>query len=313
MAKNLSDLPGLGPVGISKLNEAGIYDLMSLAVLSPLELSQIAGITELKARKLIIQAREALDMGFMTAKSFEKERARVIRLSTGSKEFDEILGGGIESGVIVEVAGMFGTGKSQLAHQLAATLSLNEHVGKKPYAVFIDTEGTFRLERIRQIAKAHDLDPEEVLNRIIIARAYNSSHQMMLVEQVDELISKENKNVKLVIVDSLTAHFRAEYCGRQVLALRQQKLNQHTHTLMRLATKCNLCVFVTNQVMMRPDTFYGDPVLPIGGNILGHNASFRILLRRGPKGTRVAKLYDSPNLPEKEARFKITDKGIEDV
>ena len=179
--------------------------------------------------------------------------------------------------------------------------------------VYIDTENTFRPERIRQIAEANGLDPEKVLEHIKVAKAYNSDHQMLLAEKVEDLITKEKLPVKLLIVDSLTAHFRAEFVGRGTLAERQQKLNKHMHTLLKIADVHNVVVYVTNQVMAKPDVFFGDPTEAIGGNIVAHNSTFRIYLRKGRKDTRVAKLVDSPSLPDNETVFRITEKGIEDA
>ena len=150
------------------------------------------------------------------------------------------------------------------------------------------------------------------MKNIKIARAFNSDHQMLVAEKVEDLI-KEGLPIKLIIVDSLTAHFRADFVGRGTLSERQQKLNKHMHVLMKLAAQYNICVYVTNQVMSRPDVFFGDPTAAIGGNIVGHNSQTRIYLRKGKKGSRVAKLIDSPHLPDSECVFMVTDKGIEDL
>jgi DNA repair protein RadA len=179
-------------------------------------------------------------------------------------------------------------------------------------AVYIDTENTFRPERIIQMAKGKGLDPDQVLKNIKVARAFNSDHQMLLAEKVSDLITKGNK-VKVLIVDSLTSHFRAEFVGRGTLADRQQKLNKHMHTLAKVAGSHNVCVYVTNQVMAKPDQFFGDPTEAIGGHIVAHNSTFRLYLRKGKKNTRVAKLVDSPNLPDGEAVFMIDESGLIDV
>ena len=130
------------------------------------------------------------------------------------------------------------------------------------------------------------------------------------LRKVEELI-KGGLNVKLVIVDSLTAHFRAEFVGRGTLADRQQKLNKHMHILAKLADMYNLTVYVTNQVMAKPDTFFGDPTEAIGGNIVGHNSTFRIYLRKGKKGSRVAKLVDAPNIADGECAFFVKEDRLE--
>jgi DNA repair protein RadA len=306
------DLPGVGAATAEKLTESGYNDLLSIAVASPGELVEVAGVGEAVARKMINFARNSLDMGFESGDELLRKRENIIKITTGSKNFDRLLGGGFETGGISECFGEFGASKSQIAHVLAVTVQLpKEKGGADGGAIFIDGESTFRPERIIQIAKAAGMDPQQVLKKIKVARAFNSDHQMLLAEKTEELI-KEN-NIKLIIVDSLTSHFRADFTGRGQLADRQQKLNKHMHTLMKLAQKYNICIYVTNQVMSRPDVFFGDPTAAIGGNIVGHNSQTRVYLRKGKKGTRVAKLIDSPHLPDGEAAFMVTEDGLKDV
>jgi len=310
----IEDLPGVGAATATKLKETGYTDLMSIAVASPGELVDAAGVGESTARKMIQFARNSLEMGFESGIDLLKRRAIVNKITTGSKAINQLLGGGVETGAITETYGTYGSSKTQIAHQLAVTTQLSrEKGGAGGVVVYIDTENTFRPERIQQIAKAQGIDPEEALKNIRVARAYNSDHQILLAEKVDDLIKKHNLKVKLVVVDSLTAHFRAEFIGRGTLADRQQKINRHMHTLMKLADTHNLAVYVTNQVMAKPDMFFGDPTEAIGGHIVGHNSTFRIYLRKGKKGTRVAKLVDSPHLPEGECAFLVTDQGLKDV
>jgi len=183
----------------------------------------------------------------------------------------------------------------------------------KAKVAYIDTERTFRPERIKQMAKGAGLDEDKVLKNILVAKAINSSHQMLLAEKLVEMMEKDKANFQLVVVDSLTAHFRAEFIGRGTLADRQQRINKHMHVLARLADNHNACVFVTNQVMAKPDQFFGDPTEAIGGHIVGHNSTFRVFLRRGAKGTRVAKLVDSPNLPDAQCQFNVLEEGLRDV
>ena len=305
----IEELPGVGAATAEKLILAGFDTSLAIAVATPGELVTTAGVSEAVARKMIQSARENLDMGFQSGEDLMKKRQKVIRLTTGSKNFDALVGGGFETGAIVECFGQYGSSKTQIAHALAVNCQIDDPTA---VAVYIDSENTFRPERIRQFAEGKKLDPDKVLKNIRVARAFNSDHQMLLAERVENLI-KEGLNVKVVILDSLTAHFRAEFIGRGTLAERQQKLNKHMHVLSKMADMYNLCVYVTNQVMSRPDVFFGDPTEAIGGHIVGHNSTFRIYLRRGKKGTRVAKLVDAPNLPESECVFQITEKGVEDV
>ncbi|HII66095.1 TPA: DNA repair and recombination protein RadA [Candidatus Woesearchaeota archaeon] len=307
---DITDLPGVGGATAEKLASLGYDNLMSIAVASPSDLVDAAGMSEAVARKIIQAARESLDMGFSSGDELMAKRDRVIKISTGVRDFDRIVGGGFETGSITECFGQYGSGKTQVAHQLVVNLFASDPTA---VTVYIDTENTFRPERIIQIAEAEGMDPKEVLQNIKVARAFNSDHQMLLGEKVEDLIKKQNLNVKLVVVDSLTAHFRAEYIGRGTLAERQQKINRHMRDLSRLGFLNNVCVYVTNQVMSRPDMFFGDPTAAIGGHIVGHASTFRIYLRKGKKGTRVAKLIDSPSLPEGEATFSVETGGLKDV
>ncbi len=200
---------------------------------------------------------------------------------------------------------------TQLCHQLAVNCARPvEDGGLDAHTIIIDTEQTFRPERITQMSEALDLDPEAVLKRIHVARAFNSHHQMLLAEKAFE--KAHEIPVRLLIVDSLTAHFRAEYVGRGALAERQQMLNKHMHDLLRFGDVHNAVIAVTNQVAAKPDAFFGDPTRPIGGHIVGHTATFRIYLRKSKGGKRIARLIDSPNLPEAEAVFQVSEAGISD-
>ena len=314
MEMQIEDLPGIGAATAEKLKDAGYHDLMSIAVATPGELAESVGMGEASARKVINASRNNLDMGFVSGEDLLKKREEIIRVSTGSNAFDTMLKGGFESGGITECYGQFGSGKSALAHQLVINaLFLDEENNPTASAVWIDSENTFRPERIKEICENRGLDPIKILQSIKVVRAFNSDHQMMCAEKIEDLIQKDGLNVKMIIVDSLMTHFRSEFIGRGTLSNRQQKINKHMHVLMKMADQYNLAVYVTNQVMARPDTFFGDPTAAIGGNIVGHNSQTRIYLRRGKKGTRVAKLVDSPYLPDGEAIFQITDKGIEDV
>jgi len=309
----LNDLPGIGPSSIAKLEAAGIYDLMGLAVMTPPGLSELAGVGEAVARKAIQAARKMMKLGFQTGAEYAKKREEVCFIHTGSKNINDLLGGkGVETKAMTEAFGAYGSGKTQLGLQLAVNVQLPLNMGgANGKAVYIDTEGTFRPERVKQIAEATGANPEKVLKNIFVARAFNSDHQILLIDKIGEMV-KDGEPIKIVIVDSLTAHFRAEFAGRGQLADRQQKLNRYLHNLMRMAEQHNLAIYVTNQVMANPAMMFGDPTTPIGGNIVGHASTYRIYLRRGKKGSRVAKMIDSPNLPENETVFFITAEGLKD-
>ncbi|MCX8197324.1 MAG: DNA repair and recombination protein RadA [Candidatus Micrarchaeota archaeon] len=308
--KDLEDLPGIGEVSAEKLRRAG-YDIEKIAASSPHELDEIAEIGVEAAKKAIAAARDSLEMGYESADKILERRKAIGRITTGSKELDALIGGGVETMAITECYGKFSSGKSQIGFQLSVNVQKPPQQGGLSGAVlFIDTESTFRPERIKQMAESAGMDAESVLKNIYVCRAINSDHQMVLIEKAEEMIKE--KNIRLIVIDSMTAHFRADYIGRGALGDRQQKLNKHVHTLQRLADKYNLAVYITNQVMDNPGILFGDPTTPIGGHVLAHAATYRIYLRKGKDEKRIARLVDSPNLPEGECVFKVTQSGITD-
>jgi DNA repair protein RadA len=484
--EEIAKLPGVGPAILEKLKEAGFTDIMMVAVDSPRNLAELAEIGEATAVKIIAAAKKVADVGsFETGDAVLERRKSIAKLPSGSKAFDDLMGGGFESQAIVEFFGEYGSGKcvsphtevlytvngetrvdeisrmysklgrgmavsfdsghvvplsgvsvpslsegrlgrataaaiyrervrlmfevitaggrsleltgphkllvlrgstiswtptweiragdlvavpasegcygrsgpayepdqiswdevrsvmpfthddfvydlvvptthsfvggnlptvlhnTQICHQLAVNCAKPvEDGGLGAHTIMIDTEQTFRPERITQMSEAADMDPDAVLKKIHVARAFNSHHQMLLLEKAFEVAHEIP--VRLLIVDSLTAHFRAEYIGRGALAERQQMLNKHMHDMLRFGDVYNAVIAVTNQVSAKPDAFFGDPTRPIGGHIVGHTATFRLYLRKSKGGKRIARLIDSPNLPEAEAVFQVSEAGISD-
>ncbi|MCK5108835.1 MAG: DNA repair and recombination protein RadA, partial [Methanosarcinales archaeon] len=260
---SIEELPGIGPATAEKLSDAGFSSIEAIAVASPSELANTAEIGESTAFKIIAAARRSADIGgFETGDAILERRKEVGRISLGCAEVDQMMGGGFETQAITEVYGEFGCGKTQIAHQIAVNVQLPvDRGGLDGSTIIIDTENTFRPDRITQmvngLSKRYDdyFDPEDFLKNIHVARAYNSNHQMLLVETASELadsLKDTEKPVRLLIVDSLTAHFRAEYVGRGTLSDRQQKLNKHLHNIMRFGDLNNAAVFITNQVMSKP-------------------------------------------------------------
>lgn len=318
---SIEELPGVGPATSEKLKDAGFSSIESIAVASPSELGSAADIGESTASKIIQAARQAANIGgFETGDILFEKRKDIGKISTGCTNFDLILGGGIESQSLTEIYGEFGSGKTQIAHQLSVNVQLSkEYGGLNGSVILIDTENTFRPDRIKQMVIGRskllniELNEDDFLKNIHVARAYNSNHQMLLVDSATELATKlknTDKPVRLLIVDSVTSHFRAEYIGRGTLSDRQQKLNKHLHSLQRFSDMFNASVVVTNQVMSKPDTFFGDPTKPIGGHVLGHTATFRLYTRKSKGDKRIIKLVDSPNLPESETIIEVTKDGI---
>lgn len=278
-------------------------------------LAKIKGLSEVKVEKIKEAAGKIIKVGFIPATIQLDIRQKVFALSTGSKQLDSVLGGGIMTMSITEVFGEFRCGKTQMAHTLCITAQLPQEMGGGEGKVaYIDTEGTFRPERIKQIAERYGLDPEACLENISYARALNSEHQMELAEQLGEELS--SGDYRLIVVDSIMANFRVDYCGRGELNERQQKLNQHLFKLNRLAEEFNIAIFMTNQVQSDPGASAlfasADGRKPVGGHVLAHASATRILLRKGRGEERVAKLQDSPDMPERECVYVIGEKGITD-
>ncbi|MDE1868580.1 MAG: DNA repair and recombination protein RadA [Candidatus Micrarchaeota archaeon] len=309
--RELEDLPGIGPTSAEKLRAANVDTLDKVAIMAPHELSELSGISVEAAKKAIAAALEATTVIYETGEQISVKRAEIGKISTGSKDLDEMIGGGIEANSITEAYGRFASGKSQIGFQLTVNAQQPKDKGGLDGAVlFIDTEGTFRPERIVQIATAQEMDTKKVLENIIVIRATTTEQQILSVERADKLIVE--KNIRLIVVDSLTSLFRSEFVGRGALGERQQKLNQHIHRLQILADKYSLAVYITNQVMDNPGIMFGDPTTPIGGNVLAHAATTRLYLRKSKEDKRVVRLVDSPNMPEGECVIKITPTGIKD-
>jgi len=312
MSGDLESLNGVGSTTASKLRASGYTTIEAIAVTPPRELMEKTNIGFNTILKIQEAARQMIATDFKTAQEFYEKRQTMKKCTTGSKKLDEILGGGIETQALTEFIGEYGSGKTQICLMLSVTAQLPyEKGGLEGNVAFIDTEGTFMPERVYQIAQANGLDPQTVANNIFVARAYNSSHQCLLIDRLFTMVPENN--IKLIIVDSMISHFRGEYVGRENLSERQQKLNQYLHKLVRLSEAYNVAVVVTNQVQANPTAFFGDPNRPAGGNIMAHACTHRVFLRKGSKGTRIARVIDSPCLPEVPARFLISEKGVEDI
>lgn len=278
-------------------------------------LLKIKGFSEAKVDKVKEAANKLISSGFITAVELAQRRKLVFKISTGSKEFDKLLGGGISSMSITECFGEFRTGKTQLAHTMCVTAQLPVELGgANGKAVYIDTEGCFRPERIAQIAERFNLDPEAAVSNIIYARAFNSEHQYDLLSELAVRLC-EDRDYRLIIVDSIMALFRTDFTGRGELAERQNRLGQMLVRLIRMAEEFNVAVYLSNQMTSDPGamSFAGvEPKKPVGGHVLAHASQTRIYLRKGRAEQRVAKLWDSPDMPESEAVYEITTGGIAD-
>lgn len=308
---------GINVTDIKKLKGAGICTLKGILMTTVKKLCAIKGLSEAKVDKIKEVCKSLCDSGFVTAYEVSERRKNIFKVSTGSKELDKLLGGGIESMAITEAFGEFRTGKTQLSHTLCVLTQLpgsNGYSGGK--VIFIDTENTFRPDRLRSIADRYNLDHTAMLDNVLYARAYTSEHQLELLDFAAAKCHEEPGIFKILIVDSVMALFRVDFTGRGELADRQQKLAQLLSRLQKISEEYNLAVFVTNQMTADPGanmSFQADPKKPIGGNILAHASTTRIYLRKGRGELRIAKIYDSPDMPESEATFAITSGGIDDA
>jgi len=311
MMDDLETLEGVGSTTASKLRNAGFTTIEAVAVTPIKEISEKAGIGYNTALNIGAAARKLVSVDFVTAKEIWEKRQVKLRCSTGSKNLNSVLAGGIETQAVTELIGEYGAGKTQICLTLAVKVQQpQEKGGLNGNVAFVDTEGTFSSERVYQIASSLGLLPEETLDNIYVARAYNSDHQCLLIDALFKVCPEQN--VKLVIVDSMISHFRGEYVGRETLSERQQKLNYYLHKLVRLSEAFNVAVVLTNQVQANPAQYFGDPNRPAGGHVMAHACTHRIYIRKGKSNTRLARVIDSPCLPELSARFRISERGIED-
>jgi DNA repair protein RadA len=313
----LKDIEGIGPTTAEKLKEAGIISVLELAVTSADQLAIDIGCSKDTAATYIMESQRllrksnVLEKEFVPASSLLEKRKSMLRCSTGSSALDELLTGGIETQSVTEFYGEFGSGKSQVCFTLCA-------MAKQPISeggldggvIYIDTEGTFRPERLDQIARARGFDPMSVLKNVALCKVYNSSHLELIIKDLGKYVNAFN--AKLVIIDSIISLHRAEFSGRGTLADRQQRLNSILHKLIRLAEIFNIVIVITNQVQSSPDTFFGDPTKAAGGNVIGHTSTYRIYLRKSGEN-RIAKMVDSPYHPYSDIRFTVNEKGVDDV
>lgn len=303
---NLKDVEGIGPAAIAKLKKAGVTSVKDIATQGLEELSVALGSTKDTASKYIESARELLrDRGiigeeFIDGNKALEDREALPRISTGAPDFDDWLKGGFESGGITELYGEYGSGKSQICHVMSVQNTGN--------TIFMDTEGTFRPERIKEICQARNIDVNETLGRMKVCKLYSSRNLERIVDNLANHV--EQYDAKLVIVDSIIALHRSEFSGRGTLAERQQKINQILHRLLRVAEIYKIVVIMTNQITTSPDTFYGDPNKATGGNIIGHASTYRIYLKKIGKN-RLATMIDSPYHETSAHKFSISKAGIE--
>lgn len=338
----LTELKGVGDVTEKKLKDAQIFTVEDLLIIPPAEVSEKTGMDSETVLGLFTKARNKIRADSLTfRKASEDSNELKVKFSTGTEAFDKLLGGGLETGSTTETYGEFGSGKSQFSFTMAVRVQLPIQmkclqcntiyesddieckeckIGEKPVqlvnvgglgkkAIWIDSEGTFSKKRIIEIAVSMGYDPDVALDNIIVANAHNSVEQQMILDEASQLIEKEN--IGLVVIDSTTGLFRAEYLGRGTLSERQGKISRFVNRASSIARTKKVAFILTNQVMSSPGVMYGDPTRPIGGNIVAHNSTYRIYFRKSG-AYRVAKMVDSPEHPEMEVVFGLSVAGVVD-
>ena len=313
----IQDIEGIGPTIAKKLREAGIFSVMDLAVAAVEDLavdinaSKESAASFIMAAQKLLRESDVLEKEFITADTALKKRRSLLRCSTGSSMLDDLFLGGIETQAVTELYGEFGSGKSQICHTMCITAGQPvESGGLNSGVIYIDTEGTFRPERLEQISSSRNIDPVRALQNVAVCKVYNSAHLELIVKNLGKYI--DDYKAKLVVVDSIISLHRAEFSGRGTLADRQQRLNSIMHKLLRISEIYNVAIIVTNQVQSAPDTFFGDPTKPTGGNVIGHASTYRVYLRKSGEN-RIAKMIDSPYHPYSEVRFTINEKGTDNL
>lgn len=312
---------GIGAITIKKLKKHNILFLEDVVLFNPEELQERLNIQkdDLAARIVRVSRELLREKGVIKCKAVKAIEFKSVvdkreRFTTGLKKLDDVLGGGITEWDIYEFAGEFGSGKTQLAHQLCVTVQLPpSRDGLGASAIFIDTEGTFRPSRIEDIAERFQMDGKEVLNNIWIVRPAT-------VDELEDIVIREVKdlfreNVRLVVIDSIIALYRAEFKGRGMLAARQQRINYLIDWLKRYAYKYGVSIVYTNQVLSQPVPWGTVQKTPTGGNIIAHAATHRFVMRysaREDKG--YLECIDSPVIPRGTTiNYRIAKGGLEDV
>lgn len=310
--KKLEELQSVTKELLDKLESAGYSTIESLSWLNPEELSEKISIDLEIAKTIITEAISNIDQKPISATDLLLKEEKRLKISTGSTELDNLLGGGIFTGEITEISGEFATGKTQICFQLCINVQLSpEQGGLEGGVYYIDTEGTFSSTRIVQIAQSNGLDPKKFLSNIAVTRTYNSDHLTFLIMNVEQIIKE--RNIKLFIIDSIASHFRAEYVGEGKLVSRQQAVMRLAETMKQLVEKFDIAIVVTNQVIATmDDSLFDKSPHPALGFAWAHRPHQRILLRKGRDQARIARMYDSSRLPDRECVFFVTEKGISD-
>lgn len=307
---------GVSATDVKKLKDAGFATIRQLVMYPRKSLIAVKGFSDAKAEKVLDAANKLLSDsdcgGFVTAAEQLERRKDTVHITSGCAAVDAILQGGFETRALTEIFGEWRCGKTQLCHTLAVTTQMPvEMGGGNAKVAWIDTEGTFRGDRLIAIADRFGLDADAVLSNVMVAQVF--SHEQMTHALVCIGAKMAEEPFKLLIIDSIMSLFRVDFVGRGELSERQQLLNQFLARLRKLADEFNVAVVMTNMVQSDPGgmAFAGvEPKKAIGGHVLAHASHIRLQVRKGRAEARVIKVLQGPSLKEEEAEFQITDGGI---
>ena len=310
---DIKKLKGIGDGTAKKFDKNGITTVEQLFVIPPPKVAEMLGIDNDSAMELFKKARAVYDDSpvFQSGLEAKSEDQDLEKISTGTKALDKLFTGGIECGATTEIYGEFGCGKTQFCHTMAVRVQLpKDKGGLEGKCVWIDSEGTFEPSRIKTIAESVDIDEETALNNIIRAKAYNSADQYLILQELEKLIVGD-KDIKLIVIDSATGLFRQDYSGRGMLSERQKYLDEFLTMASNMANFHNIAIIWTNQVMINPGVFYGDPVTAIGGTVLAHKSTYRVYFKKSG-AYRMGKMVDSPKHAQIEVMFGLSEEGVVD-
>jgi len=313
---SLSQLAGLGAVSEKKLNGFGVTSLIDLCIRGSRELVEITGTAKSKADAWVFEAQKILEGAgmvrdtTMSVTELMEYQENYSKIPTKCTAVDELVGGGLVPEAVYEVYGEFGSGKTQFCNSVTV-----ETIKDGGNIVWIDCEDTFKPRRIQEILQARGYavdkdDAKKFLNQITYFYTPNTEHLMGTINGLSTTL--QEKHPRIVIIDGSIGQFREEYLGRGTLAERQNQIARLMTHIKNISYFFNCTVLFTNQVQSDPSIMFGDPVKPIGGNIVGHASTYRMYFKKSGR-KRIARMVDSPEHPMADAEFTLGERGIQDV
>jgi DNA repair protein RadA len=305
---------GIPKIALKALKDFGIFDARVLSVLTEGEIAAIPNVSEKTAVALVRAADDNFRGPLFQKAADQSERLLMKRkyFTTGSKNLDDLLGGGMPTSAIVEINGEYRTGKTQTCLTCAVTAQLPEEQGGlgRP-VIYIDTENSFQAEHIQEIGKRYDIDPDELLSNFFVVQAEQLRYLNQAIDRLPGYVQALDPG--LIIIDSLMAPFRTEFHELNLLAVRQKKIGRLIGLLKRIAIAFNTSIIFTNQVMANigPSGQF-IPVIATGGHVVAHASDIRIFMKKLKGNMRRAKIDDCAWLPNETADFYITSMGIYD-